>query len=320
MIDTKELRRLVQAATPGPWIAAGPSFGESLPKYLNEVVVDREGDEDDCYSICGASIGLDKEGSDDMAFIAAVNPSAISELLDRLEAAEKSDAESLAMYRKARDERDAYKTAFEEWHQKTGWVQQGINDGSIPPTYLGWHRADVMTDMLKSARRDYCVLEGYYTELAAKLEAAEKAVTEAYQRGYATGQEEIEKRCDVLRDRLALESQENGALRESVDRACEERDWNAERLEDAIEELTALRAEVESWKGLAQQFGKEADALRAENETLAANLRVPDAVMAALDNLDDYIARIEGDDRGACNHINLLRRYLVDATEVGENK
>ena len=51
-----------------------------------------------------------------------------------------------------------------------------------------------------------------------------------------------------------------------------------------------------------------------------ALLRVPDAVMAALDNLDDYIARIEGNDRGACNHINLLRRYLVDATEVGENK
>ena len=49
-------------------------------------------------------------------------------------------------------------------------------------------------------------------------------------------------------------------------------------------------------------------------------LCVPDVVMAALDNLDDYIARIEGNDRGACDHINLLRRYLLDATEVGENK
>ena len=51
-----------------------------------------------------------------------------------------------------------------------------------------------------------------------------------------------------------------------------------------------------------------------------ALLRVPDAVITALDNLDDYMSRIEGNDRGACNHINLLRRYLVDATEVGENK
>ena len=37
-------------------------------------------------------------------------------------------------------------------------------------------------------------------------------------------EDEILEERDVLRDRLALESQENGALRDSVDRACEERD------------------------------------------------------------------------------------------------
>ena len=143
MIDTKELRRLAQAATPGPWIAAGPSFGESLPKYLNEVVIDRAGDEDDGYSICGAPLGLDKEGSDDMAFVAAANPATTPELLDRLEsaesgaieqarlngmgsereaalmakleAAEKSDAESIAMYRKARDERESWKGVAQQF-------------------------------------------------------------------------------------------------------------------------------------------------------------------------------------------------------------
>ena len=93
MIDIDKLRRLAQAATPGPWIATGPSFGGSLPKYLNEVVVDREGDEGDGYSICNTPIGLDEECSDDMAFIAAANPAAISELLDRLEAAETELAE-----------------------------------------------------------------------------------------------------------------------------------------------------------------------------------------------------------------------------------
>ena len=36
--------------------------------------------------------------------------------------------------------------------------------------------------------------------------------------------EAAERKRDVLRDRLALESQENGALHEAVDRACEERD------------------------------------------------------------------------------------------------
>ena len=51
-----------------------------------------------------------------------------------------------------------------------------------------------------------------------------------------------------------------------------------------------------------------------------ALLCVSDAVIDALDNLDDYIARIEGNDRGACNHINLLRRHLLGATKVGENE
>ena len=36
------------------------------------------------------------------------------------------------------------------------------------------------------------------------------------------------------------------------------------RLEAAEKERDDLRAEVESWKGLAQQFGNEADALRAK--------------------------------------------------------
>ena len=35
------------------------------------------------------------------------------EMIERLEAAEKSDAESLAMYRKARDERDALRAALQ---------------------------------------------------------------------------------------------------------------------------------------------------------------------------------------------------------------
>lgn len=59
---------------------------------------------------------------------------------------------------------------------------------------------------------------------------------------------------------------------------------------------------------------------RYRQRLLACVPSVPNDVMAALDNLDDYVARIEGNDRGACAHINLLRQYLLDATEVGENK
>ena len=42
-----------------------------------------------------------------------VQTAQMSELLDRLEAAEKSDAESIAIYRKARDERDALRAKIE---------------------------------------------------------------------------------------------------------------------------------------------------------------------------------------------------------------
>ena len=80
---------------------------------------------------------------------------------------------------------------------------------------------------------------------------------------------QLRKERDELRHRLALESQENGALRDSVDRACEERDELRTELKEvrhgvavAHDVINTLRAEVESWKGLAQQFGNEADAMR----------------------------------------------------------
>jgi hypothetical protein len=155
VIDINELRRLTQAATPGPWIAAGPSFGESLPKHLNEVVVDREGDEDDGYSICNAPIGLNEERSDDMAFIAEANPLAIEELLDRLEAAEKS--------------RDDLLACLGEWLDKTKWVQQGSNEGTISAKYLGLHRADVMSSLLGEAEKERAVDEQRIADLMEEL-------------------------------------------------------------------------------------------------------------------------------------------------------
>ena len=42
-----------------------------------------------------------------------INEDEVLELLDRLEAAEKSDTESLMMYRKARDERDALRAELD---------------------------------------------------------------------------------------------------------------------------------------------------------------------------------------------------------------
>ena len=89
MIDTKELRRLAQEATPGPWeshvghLVLAPfeggaaSIAEMMLPYRigyndGEIVSDRKSN---------------------AAFIAAANPAVVSELLDRLDAAEKHAAE-----------------------------------------------------------------------------------------------------------------------------------------------------------------------------------------------------------------------------------
>ena len=86
MIDTKELRRLAQAATPGPWkmLPVGDGrqkFAVADSEFLSILTVTDEG---------GATFGTVYDDAD-AKFIAAANPAAINELLDRLEAAE-SDA------------------------------------------------------------------------------------------------------------------------------------------------------------------------------------------------------------------------------------
>lgn len=147
MIDTNELRRLAQAAmhpvTKGRWMRL---FGE-------RTVYDRM--EDGCRGIPVVSTPISPPHPFEAAcldFIAAANPTAISELLDRLEAAEsealeqarlngmggereaalmarleaaeKSDAESIAMYRKARDERDALCAKIERMEKRLRLIRE----------------------------------------------------------------------------------------------------------------------------------------------------------------------------------------------------
>ena len=80
MIDTKELRRLAQAATP----RVGHACKYQDAHWLREGHVDFE----------NADLFIASERpQEDAAFYAASNPSAVIELLDRLEAAEKELAE-----------------------------------------------------------------------------------------------------------------------------------------------------------------------------------------------------------------------------------
>ena len=91
MIDTKELRRLAQAATPGPWINHGrqlnvaglPHSAVAAKTLLARVYSEAYGD-------------VEQETAN-ASFIAAANPAAITELLDRLEAAENDSARHKAL-------------------------------------------------------------------------------------------------------------------------------------------------------------------------------------------------------------------------------
>lgn len=91
-IDTANLRALAEAATPGPWIGAGPSFGAPLPAYLNEVVTDHQNEDEDDVTIVMAEHGAEDENTANISFVAAANPAAILALLDRLAAAEARNA------------------------------------------------------------------------------------------------------------------------------------------------------------------------------------------------------------------------------------
>lgn len=192
MIDINKMRRLAQAATPGPWVGCGPTFGESLPKYLNEVVVDREGDEDDVYSICNAPIGLDEEHSADMAFIAEANPLAIEELLDRLEAAEKGhDALRAALQHEA-DCVEAAKAEIDALRAMIAAIEQQEPARLVTPTALLVAVADLIAQMEivsrvgfvdtpddKDSCAAFCVAEGSWLELMSCVESLASALAAA---------------------------------------------------------------------------------------------------------------------------------------------
>lgn len=74
---TDDLRRLAEAATPGPWRVEGWDDGMVVQNPNGDIIVD--------YSI---STGDDKADVADAAYIVACSPDRILALLDRLDALE----------------------------------------------------------------------------------------------------------------------------------------------------------------------------------------------------------------------------------------
>ena len=105
-------------------------------------------------------------------------------LIDRLEAAEKS--------------RDDLLACLGEWLDKTKWVQQGSNEGTISAKYIGLHRADVMARLLDEAEKERDALR-------AKIEAMEKRLRLILEEPENTMSNSKALREMVRQARLALE-------------------------------------------------------------------------------------------------------------------
>ena len=81
MIDIKAIREAAEAATPGPWIEAGPSYGEPKPRFFDSVVTEQDEDGDWLDICCSTSDNTDA----DMTHIATANPATVLALCDEVE-------------------------------------------------------------------------------------------------------------------------------------------------------------------------------------------------------------------------------------------
>ena len=70
--------------TPGPWIGAGPSFGDPLPRYTTEIVTEWEDEDGEALSICELPFHHHDDENEANARLIAAAP----DLLEALKAAE----------------------------------------------------------------------------------------------------------------------------------------------------------------------------------------------------------------------------------------
>jgi|WetSurMetagenome_2_1015567.scaffolds.fasta_scaffold00711_12 hypothetical protein len=65
---------MTEKFTQGNWIAAGSSFGDKKPRFLNSVVTDKYQYDDDCYNICDVLDECDIETMDANAYLISAAP------------------------------------------------------------------------------------------------------------------------------------------------------------------------------------------------------------------------------------------------------
>ena len=68
--------------TPGPWIGAGPSFGDPLPRYTTEIVTEREDEDGAATSICELPFHHHDDENEANARLIAAAPDLLEALQD----------------------------------------------------------------------------------------------------------------------------------------------------------------------------------------------------------------------------------------------
>ena len=125
MIDTKELRRLAQAATSGEW------YVERGNHICGRIEVTDGEEEWHPVIACTDDDETNVDFEANAAFIAAANPTAISELLDRLEAAEKERDELRAKIEQMeKQEPVAWMLNCQTLSGDTGWILSWTQSGA----------------------------------------------------------------------------------------------------------------------------------------------------------------------------------------------
>lgn len=182
IIDINELRRLAQEATPGPWkmlpVGNGrQKFAVADSEFLSILTVTDEG---------GATFGTVCDDAD-AKFIAAASPAAISELLNRLESAEKELVElrssmkfRTSLIGRTEAERDALRDRLALESQESGAFHEAVERACEERDAL---RAEIeelhvlIAAVKKQADAEFCLRvkkEEACARLQAKVEAMER--------------------------------------------------------------------------------------------------------------------------------------------------
>ena len=131
-ININELRRLAQAATPGPWWVNQDGLNHGFERGVIEI------NALDWWALAGVwAVNEGKpsdEGSANAAFIAAANPAAIIKILDRLEAAENERDWHAERCEDAMNECDALRAKIKEMEKQ----ELGFRERCAPSSSTGY--------------------------------------------------------------------------------------------------------------------------------------------------------------------------------------